>query len=167
MVQAAIRAFARKGYGGTTLADIAVEAGVSQPRISQIFGNKETAFLKAQQVASDEVLELLADNAAQPFCLNRISEGYRPMVEKRPEILLMVFQMMTSAYVPSIGEQARRFVNEVVRIVTDEAGGTRADALELLSRGFLFNAMLAVDAPSHAESYPAMAKMLEEFEMLE
>lgn len=166
MVQAAIRAFARKGYGGTTLADIAVEAGVSQPRISQIFGNKETAFLKAQQVASEEVLGLLANNAAPPFCLDRIGEGYRPMVEKRPEVLLLVFQMMTSAYVPSIGEQARQFVNEVVRIVTEEGGGTRADALDLLSRGFVFNAMLAVDAPNHADSYPEMAQVLKELDLL-
>jgi AcrR family transcriptional regulator len=167
VVQAAIRAFARKGYGGTTLADIAVEAGVSQPRISQIFGNKETAFLKAQQVASEEVLEVLASNAAPPFGMEKIGAGFRPMVAQRPEVLLLVFQMMTSAYVPSIAEQARHFVNEVVRIVTEQAGGTRADALELLSRGILFNAMLAVDAPSHAKNYPEMAQMLEEFDLLD
>lgn len=166
MVQAAIRAFARKGYGGTTLADIAVEAGVSQPRISQIFGNKETAFLKAQQVASDEVLEVLVRHAEAPFSLDKVGAGFRPLVEQRPEILLMVFQMMTSAYVPSIGEQARRFVNEVVRIVTEEAGGTRADALDLLARGFFFNAMLAVDAPRHAENYPEMAQVLKEVDLL-
>lgn len=166
VVQAAIRAFARKGYGGTTLADIAAEAGVSQPRISQIFGNKETAFLKAQRAAADEVLDILDRHAGPAYCLDRISEGYRTLIGERPEILLIIFQMMTSAYVPSIGEQARKFVNETVRIVTEVADGTRADALDLLSRGFFFNAMLAVDATSHAQSYPEMAAVLAEADLL-
>ena len=162
MVQAAIRAFARKGYGGTTLADIAAEAGVSQPRISQIFGNKEGAFLRAQRAASGEILEVLTHHIAPPYRRSDLNAGYRPMMEKRPEILLMVFQTLTSAYVPSIGEAARRFVNEVVRIVTEEGGGTRADALDLLSRGVFINALLAVDAPEHAEHHPELAQLLDE-----
>lgn len=161
VVRAAIRAFARKGYGGTTLADIAVEAGVSQPRISQIFGNKETAFLQAQQVASDEVLEVLGAHAGPPYSVERIAAGYRPMIADRPEILQMVIQMMTSSYVPSIREASQRYVNEIIRLVTEQAGGTMADAVDLLSRGFFFNAMLLVDAHGSSESYPEMNQALE------
>lgn len=165
VVQAAIRAFARKGYGGTILADIGAEAGVSQPRISQIFGSKEAAFLAAHRAAAEEVLVVLERNAEPPYRMGKLGADYLPMLEQRPAVLMMVFQTLTSAYVPSIGAEARRTINEIITIVTERAGGSHADALDFLERGFFLHAMLAVGACDHAENYPAMADLLEEINL--
>lgn len=162
VVQAAIRAFARKGYGGTTLADIAAEAGVSQPRISQIFGSKEAAFLTAHRTAADEVLVLLERHAEPPYSMDKLGAGCLPLLDDRPEVLMMVFQTFASAYVPAIGELARQTIDDVIRIVTERAGGSHADALEFVERGFFVNAMLTIQARDHAESYPGLADLLEE-----
>lgn len=160
IVQAAIRAFAHKGYGGTTLADIAVEAGVSQPRISQIFGNKENAFIEAHKVASKEVLDLLAANAQPPFSIARLGAGYFDLIQDRREVLLMIFQALTSSYVPSIGDEARRTINEVTRLVVEQAGGTHEDAVAFLERGFFLHAMLAARVLDHVSEYPDTDKLL-------
>lgn len=162
VVQAAIRAFARKGYGGTTLADIAAEAGVSQPRISQIFGNKETAFLRAHAMASDEVLGLIERNAEPPYSMTKLGAGYLPMLQHRPEVLMMVFQTLTSAYVPSIGAAARHAINELTKLITERAGGTKEDAVRFLERGFLIHAMLAIRAFDRPEECPDLAEVLAE-----
>ena len=161
VVQAAIRAFARKGYGGTTLADIAVEAGVSQPRISQIFGNKENAFIEAHKVASKEVLSLLAANAEPPFSIERMGAGYVQLMQERREVLLMIFQALTSSYVPSIGDEARRVINEVTTLVVDQAGGTHEDAVAFLERGFFIHAMMAARVFDHVGDYPETGKLLD------
>jgi len=61
LILAAVRAFARRGPEGTTVNDIAVEAGVSQPRISQVFGSKEHAWKAAFTWASTVVVQELTD----------------------------------------------------------------------------------------------------------
>ncbi|MDO5682072.1 MAG: TetR/AcrR family transcriptional regulator [Propionibacteriaceae bacterium] len=158
-IDAAIRAFARKGYGGSTLADIAEEAGVSQPRISQVFGNKENAFVIAHRRAADEVLELVRAYAQPPMDIAALGQGYARLVERRPEIFMMVFQGIASAYVPAIGEESRRMVAEVVDVVTG-AGGSADDARFLLERSYLVFAMMTLDMAGHAQGDPQILGML-------
>lgn len=165
IVDAAIRAFARKGYGGSTLADIATEAGVSQPRISQVFGNKENAFLVAHRKAAEEVLELFR-NSARPL-LPEPSSGidYRVLLQGRSEVLLMMFHGLTSSYVPAIGRECRRALNEFVETVI-RAGGTPEEARTLIERGLFVHAMLASGAVQHVDDHPAIGEMLETVELL-
>lgn len=160
IVEAAIRAFARKGYGGTTLADIAAEAGVSQPRISQIFGNKENAFIEAHRTASAEVLSVLEQKAEPPFAVDKLGAAYYELMDERREVLLMIFQALTSSYVPSIGDEARRVINEVTRLVVEKAGGTHEDAVAFLERGFFIHAMMAASVFDHVGDYPETDKLL-------
>lgn len=163
IIDAAMRAFARKGYGGSTLADIAAEAGVSQPRISQIFGNKENAFLAAHRKAANEVMELLA-TIGPPFTLQSLGADYREMLDQRREVLLMIFQGLASSYVPSIGRECRKAMNEMVEIVV-RAGGTPHDARILFERGLFVHAMLASGALEYADDHPPMGEMLETIDL--
>ncbi|WP_432559470.1 TetR/AcrR family transcriptional regulator [Granulicoccus sp. GXG6511] len=166
IIDAAIRAFSRKGFGGSTLADIAAEAGVSQPRISQVFGNKENAFIAAHRRASEQVLELLNANVNpdEPYSMASLGAGYRDMLEDRSEVLLMIFQALTSSYVPAIGQESRRVINEIVEIV-QRAGGTADDARNFLERGFFIHAMLASGALCHADDLPPVDEMLQTIEL--
>lgn len=164
IVDAAIRAFARKGYGGSTLADIAAEAGVSQPRISQVFGNKENAFLVAHRKAAEEVLDLLRGSAEQSSGKLTLGADYRRLLETRSEVLLMVFHGLTSSYVPSIGRECRRTIDEFVEIVL-RSGGTPEDARALIERGLFVHAMYASGAVRHIDEHPTIGDMLETVEL--
>lgn len=154
-----MRAFARKGYGGSTLADIAAEAGVSQPRISQVFGNKENAFLAAHRKAAEEVLDLFRGSAEPPFPKPTLGADYRALLENRSEALLMMFHGLTSSYVPAIGRECRRTINEFVEIVI-KAGGTPEEARTLIERGLFVHAMLASGALHHVDEHPTLGEML-------
>lgn len=46
IIEAAARVFARKGYSGTLMADIAVEAGVGKGTVYQYFSSKEDLFFE-------------------------------------------------------------------------------------------------------------------------
>lgn len=150
IIDAAMRAFARKGFGGSTLADIAAEAGVSQPRISQVFGSKENAFIAAHRKAADEILKLLEENAQPPYSMAALGRGVREHLWDRPEAMMVIFQGLTGSYVPAIGEESRRFITEVVDIVR-RAGGTADDARAFLERGYFIHAMVASGALRHAD----------------
>ncbi|MDO5499204.1 MAG: TetR/AcrR family transcriptional regulator [Propionibacteriaceae bacterium] len=160
IVDAAIRAFAQKGYGGTTLADIADEAGVSQPRISQVFGNKENAFITAYRRAVAELFSVFEASVAASYSLPSLARGYLDVLRDRPEILLVSFQALTSSYVPSIAEECRRAMNRTAEIVLG-AGGTPDDARVFLERGFFINAMVASGALQHSMDYPALRQAFE------
>jgi AcrR family transcriptional regulator len=56
LLQAATRAFARRGYFGASTALIAQEAGVSQPYIIQVFVTKEALFLEVLERAGDIIV---------------------------------------------------------------------------------------------------------------
>ena len=43
VTSAAVRAFARGGYRGTTIADVAAVAGISASYVSKLYSNKESA----------------------------------------------------------------------------------------------------------------------------
>ncbi|WP_084502719.1 TetR/AcrR family transcriptional regulator [Microbacterium indicum] len=47
IVSAALASFSRGGYAGTTIADIANEAGISSAYVLKLFGGKETLFVAA------------------------------------------------------------------------------------------------------------------------
>ncbi len=55
MLAAAIRAFARTGYSGTSTDVVAREAGVSQPYVVRMFGTKHELFLAAFEQATDRI----------------------------------------------------------------------------------------------------------------
>lgn len=162
IVRAAIRAFARGGFEGTTLADIAKEAGVSQPRISQIFGNKENAFVEAHQEASEQLTGMLRASATAPFSARKILDGYYDIVSRDPDAMMMCFRGFASAGVPRIGEDARRVFHEVIDMVVTRGGGSYADALDLLGRGFAIYHVLAADLPGHVDESEHFAGLLRE-----
>ncbi|HHV22243.1 MAG TPA: TetR/AcrR family transcriptional regulator [Propionibacterium sp.] len=159
ILDAAIRAFARKGYGGSTLADIAVEAGVSQPRISQVFGTKENAFVEAYLKAAGEILDMIRAHAQPPYERKDLGDAYQALVNRRPEIFLMIFQGLTSFYVPAIGRTCRWLITEIVDIVTG-SGGTPEDARDLLERAFFVHAMMASAMVDHVPDHPGVQAML-------
>lgn len=59
IVAEATERFARSGYGGTSVADIAAGAGISKPLIYQYFGSKDGLFLACLHQVAGPMLERL------------------------------------------------------------------------------------------------------------
>src|SRR3954452_9887942 len=55
VLEAAMRAFARSGYAGTSTDAVAREAGVSQPYVVRMFGTKLDLFLAVFEQATDKI----------------------------------------------------------------------------------------------------------------
>lgn len=159
VIRAAMRAFANRGFDGSTLNDIAREAGVSQPRISQIFGNKENAFLEALRMSAGLLMGALEDEAARTPA--DFANAFGRMRYSEPEALVVVFQGFTTTTVPGIREASRRIFSDVVEVVVTRAGHSYQEALHLLGRGFVIHHVLAADLPTHVEESPHFVALLD------
>ena len=68
LIDAAIIAFAKGGYAGTSTDAVAKEAGVSQPYVVRIFGTKLELFLEVFERACDRIREAFESVLAEePF----------------------------------------------------------------------------------------------------
>ncbi|MFF0493726.1 TetR/AcrR family transcriptional regulator [Nocardia sp. NPDC004068] len=101
VLDAARTLFVRSGYGGTTLAAIAEEAGVAVQTVYKIFGNKKTLLSELVDVAiagDDEPTELaqrrfVADIRALPDARAKLARYARHLVEthtRQAEVMLAV-----------------------------------------------------------------------------
>jgi AcrR family transcriptional regulator len=128
---AAHELFTQRGYGATSLADIAAAAGVARPTPTAVFGSKP-ALLK-------EVLDqaLAGDDKPVPVAQR---PWFRPVLEATspPGVL--------DAYTGVINLISRRAarIYEVVRRAADE-GGEVAELWETLQRNRLAGARMVID----------------------
>lgn len=157
---AAIRAFARGGgFHGTTLNDIAVQAGVTQPRISQVYGNKLDAFLEAHQRASDTVMERLRAAVEVPFNAEAAGRRYLELLEGHRDMLLVVQYAISASVVPEIGRAARGMLSQVWTVLT-EAGASPDEAKSFISMGMLLQSLVAIRAQHFVDEEPALGELL-------
>lgn len=66
VLDAAVRVFWRKGYEGTTYADLVEATGVERPALYSAFGNKEALFLKALARYDERYLDYMPEALALP-----------------------------------------------------------------------------------------------------
>lgn len=158
---AAIRAFARGGgYHGTTLNDIAIQAGVTQPRISQVYGNKLDAFLEAHQRAADTILEHLQAAVEVPFDADKVARRYLELLDGHRDMLLVVQFAVSAAVVPEIGRAARAMMARVWSLLI-EAGATPTEAKDFVSMGMLLQSLVAIRAQHFVDEEPALGELLQ------
>ncbi len=160
MVQAAVRAFSLRGYSGATLADIAAEAHVTQPRISQVFGTKENAFIEAHRYAAQVVKDYLAPRAHPPYDASRIGRGYLELMGTHRAELMIIFQAFAGAYCEPIGVEARTQMDEIISLLR-QTGAGYPEIRDFLARGFLMKIVLSADIGHHLEQSEHFAPLLD------
>lgn len=148
--QAATRAFARRGgYHGATLNDIAIEAGVTQPRISQVYGHKLDAFLEAYEFATGALLESWADCEPKPDQTGwerDLGEWYRNSVpQDRDKLLVVQYAISAAGKEPRVGDAVRQFTDHLWRLLTLERKLSAEQAAKVLARGLLLQFTLATN----------------------
>lgn len=144
VLDAAVAAFADGGYYGTTTADVGRHAGLSQPRIMQIFGSKLDLFLRVHRYAGDLILEALRTVAEPPFRPEVLGRAYVELVRTRPDLLLVVFHGFSAAKEPAIAAESRRVFFAILQLVRERAGATEEQARDFMARGMLINSALAM-----------------------
>jgi AcrR family transcriptional regulator len=86
IASAARKLFSEQGYGATTLASIAVEAGVAEPTVYAVFGSKRGLLLalREQMQAEVELPRLTAEAKAAPDAPRKL-EGWARLLRRQME----------------------------------------------------------------------------------
>ncbi|MDN5725127.1 MAG: TetR/AcrR family transcriptional regulator [Propionibacteriales bacterium] len=158
-VDAAVAAFADKGFFGTTMNDIADAAGVSQPRISQVFDGKESAFLLAHAEARAITLEGLQGVASKPFDPARIGSAVLTLLQKNRPAMLLVLHAATASSVPAIGAECRAVIGSIITLLIEECGATPSEARDFLATGFLSMVLASTEVFDHLDEHPGLGQL--------
>src|SRR5262249_14294580 len=121
--------FVRSSYRGATTAEIAREAGITEPILYRHFGSKRDLYLACLEDASRAFRELAEEAAAQSpaTCLGAIADAY---MAKRAKIRLvdLLIQALSASDDQEIAKAVRRHFRELHGFFADlirdaQAGG--------------------------------------------
>ena len=134
LLDAACRLFAGRSYHGTTTADLARAAGVTEPVLYRHFPSKRALYLACMDWSWEEVKELWAERlAAEPdpgLWLSAIGRAFVESEAERPRSSPLWVQALAESSVdPEIAAYMRAHMHEVHEYVAEvirraqEAGG--------------------------------------------
>lgn len=146
ILEAAEAEFARNGLMGGRLEAIAERAGISHPRIVQMFGSKKKLFLEVVGIAYDKIEA--AFERAEPT-LSALGDGYRKLLRRENAIGLVVLQ----GYAAAADDDIRAAVRERhLRLMASISRLTGADALQVrtfFATGLVQTVSAALELPDH------------------
>lgn len=166
LVRAAVGAFARGGYTGTTTDQVARRAGVSQPYVLRVFGSKQDLFLAVARHATEQVRETFRDAASRVSSdadvatrLRALGEAYLSL-SRDDELLLVMQHGFMAAGDPALGPTMRRCFTDVHDLVVELTGADPDQARDFVAHGMLINTMVALRMPDHVEDDPEVARLV-------
>lgn len=153
LLAASMRAFAARGYFGTSTADVAEHMGVSQPYVIRTFGSKRELFIRTHALAGELMLRAFRTAAAAGPDPDRLGAAYRDLVlRETAAVLVHAHAFSASVGEPRIGAEARRLFDEVYRTLRD-AGLDDQTIWVFMGRGMLINNLLLMEAPRYARDH--------------
>lgn len=163
ILDAAMEVFGDYGYVGTTTAQIAKAAGVSQPYVVRMFGSKQQLFLDVLHRAVDMLLaafrEALTADDGTPV-EHRIGTAYVDLAATRG-LLLCLMHAFVLGKDPAIGGAAREGFMCVYRFLREEAAFDAEQAQSFLSAGMLINTLVGLRMADDYDSNPAVRELIE------
>jgi len=121
ILEVATRVFARSGYVQASTAEIAAQAGISEPTIYRHFENKQALYLAVLDQTTTEFVgawRQIAEAAPDALtALSRMSTWYQQQLEVRPQILELRFRSFAATDDPVIAEAVRDAYRQVVALV--------------------------------------------------
>jgi AcrR family transcriptional regulator len=168
VLAAAMKAFARTGYAGTSTDAVAREAGVSQPYVVRMFGTKREMFLAVFEQAADRieaafrgVLDSRPDG--RPFDPEsdddwaEIGAAYTQLLADR-DFMLVLMHGFAAGDDDAIAQRARTGMSGIYDVLL-ATGCTSERATAFVAHGMLLNVMLAMRAPDHLEDSAALSDL--------
>ena len=157
VVESAVQAFSRTGYLGTTVADVAREAGISPAYVFKLFPTKEALFVAALDQCFEQVEKALergaatAPDASPAGLLDAMGGAYADLVADRSLLMLQV-HAQSAAEVPEIGDALRRGLARVTTFAQRRSGGSDREVQLFVAFGQLCHLIVTaridgLDAP--------------------
>ncbi len=124
ILQAATRVFARSNYRLAGTADIALEAGISEPTIYKYFPSKKDLFIRILKRIAKRILEIWSQVATTEegdalSALRRMGRTYVESLRTHPDDLKIQFQALAESDDPDIARQLRENHKAYVRFLAD------------------------------------------------
>ncbi|MGH3804050.1 MAG: TetR/AcrR family transcriptional regulator [Pseudonocardiaceae bacterium] len=152
-MRTAIKAFAERGYYGTSTMDVAKAAGISQGYLYRLFKDKQTLFAALVGHCSDLLREAAASAAASvhgidpELVLKAMAASYGDVTADR-DVLMILMHAQCAASEPVIGEAVSICYAKQVEYVRAVSGATDEQIRRFFADGVLSNVMMAIDAAS-------------------
>ena len=150
IIAAATTVFAGKGFAGSTMADIAAEAGINKATIYLYFDSKD-ALIQAisEQLFTQELADLQAAHAMQGTATERLAAYFEALIAGETEV---------SPLLPVIYDfYALGLRREDVRVVLAEYMAKSAVLLQtIIEEGVATGEFAPVDAPRAAWTFSAL-----------
>ena len=134
VVAAAITAFARTGYLGTTVADIAREARISPAYVFKLYASKEAIFIAAVDECYARIIESLEAGVARATdqtpegVLDAMGVAYAELISDRSLLMIQVHAQSASD-VDEVGAALRRGYAKVTDFALSRSGAS-AEAVQ-------------------------------------
>jgi AcrR family transcriptional regulator len=129
VAESAVRTFARGGYHGTTVADVAREAGISPAYVFKLFPGKERLFVAALENCFAQVEECLAqgadaaDEQTPTVVLDAMGDAYASLIADRALLMLQV-HAQSVAEIPEIGAALHDGIARVTKFAKSRSGAS-------------------------------------------
>ena len=138
----AVREFARGGYHGTTVADVARAARISPAYVFKLFPSKERLFVAALEDCFQQIVESLTigadeSGATDPDAvLDAMGGAYAELISNRSLLMLQV-HAQSVADIPEIGQALRTGLASVVRLAKSRSGASDLAVQRFIAYGQL------------------------------
>lgn len=139
IVSAALTAFSRGGYAGTTITDVAHEAGISSAYVLKLFGGKEALFIASLDKCFERVEQTLATtpgSGTPTEVLDAMADAYADLIADRTLLLIQV-HAQSVAVVPAIGEALRAGLARITRFAKQRSQASDGDVQRFIAYGQL------------------------------
>jgi AcrR family transcriptional regulator len=158
VVACAVTVFARRGYHGTPVTDVADAAGISQAYVFRLFPTKTSLFVAALEECYASVraqLTAAASRAADGSpsgVLAAMGDAYAELAAER-DLLMLQVHAHSASDVPEIRSAIRRGYGSVVQHARELAAGDDAGVRGFLALGQLYHLVVAADLAGVEEDW--------------
>ena len=166
LVDAAITAFAKGGFAGTTTDDVARLAGVSQPYVIRLFGSKRALFINVITHVSGRIQQVFRDAApAEDAKLADLADGFDQLLAQRYLLPVLLHGFAAANADDEIGRVARACYGDIYTLVRELTGATADEAADFIAKGMLLTvlASMRVIGPDPVAQEPWMTEMISSF----
>ncbi|MDX2401099.1 TetR/AcrR family transcriptional regulator [Microbacterium algeriense] len=160
VASAAVAAFARGGYHGTTVADVAREAKISPAYVFKLYAGKEALFVAALEACFDAILVALeegAEAAVDPSpdgILDALGDAYAHLIADRKLLMLQV-HAQSVAEIPAIGEALRVGLGRVTTFAQSRSHAADDAVQRFIAYGQLCHLIVTTQLDGRPEEWVA------------
>jgi len=157
----AVREFARGGYHGTTIADVARGASISPAYVFKLFPSKERLFVVALEECFAQIVAALAagaDAAADQkpeTVLDAMGGAYAELISDRSLLLLQV-HAQSVADIPEVGDALRAGLALVTNFAKSRSSSSDEDVQHFIAYGQLCHLIVTTRIEEIPEAWAQM-----------